>query len=198
MRTLVLILILSAKMVYLFGQQEAEVPKSFQQIDLTASILFQNFSLPFNDVQSNFNHPGLSIGVETNLNRKQNLFLQTGFAGYLNKQMGNGFLITSQTVYRPNLFNYLHPEIKFGLGWLRSYHPVNAYEFADGEWSKKSGGKSQLIIPIGIGLEYKNNFSHSMCRPYISYQIIPNLFYNNVLPLSFYTLVEVGVKLNIK
>jgi len=181
-----------------YGQDTTSITKPFTRFDLAASLDFQNFALPLYDVKSNFTHPGLYSGLETNLNKKQNLLLQAGIGIYLNKEMGNGFFIMDQVTYKPHIFNCIHPEIKFGIGWLRSYHPVKAYKFEGGEWVETPGGKSQLIFPIGLGIEYKKKGAQTPIRPFIFYQAIPNLFYDQVLPLSFYTLFEFGVKVVLK
>ncbi|MFW5793788.1 MAG: hypothetical protein ACOCWC_05845 [Bacteroidota bacterium] len=197
MKKILVLTILIGNVVLLFGQ-EYEGQKAFDKFALINSFVFQNFSLPFYDLKSNFSHPGFIVGGETNLNKKNNLLLNIGLAGYLNKEMGNGFYLQSQTIYRPKLFDYVHPLIKIGVGWHRSYHPVQSYEFIDGDWTKTVGGKSQLTIPIGIGVEYKKNAANKSLIPFLSYQMVPNLYYNKTIPISFYTFFETGIKLKFK
>ena len=160
---------------------------------LTLGIQFENLALPFYDLESNFSHPGWMIGTEVNLNRRKNLQQQFQAAFYLNKETGNGFYLVTQTAYRPALFRHISPEIKLGAGWQRIYHPVRAYEFRDGSWKKTAGGKSQLIIPLGFSLEYHAARGSSHVVPYAGLQLIPALFYNDAIPLNFYTLFQAGV-----
>lgn len=197
MRKIIMFTLLIGNVVFSFGQ-EIESQRAFEKFTITNSFIFHNFSLPFYDLKSNFTHPGFLLGGETNLNKKENLFLSIELGGYLNKEMGNGFYLQCQTIYRPNLFDYVHPMIKFGIGWLRSYHPVQSYEFIDGEWTKTAGGKSQLIVPIGISVDFKKNSTNPLITPFASYQLVPNLFYDKTLPISFYTFFEAGIKLSLK
>lgn len=179
--------------------QDTQVNKSVVcKFPITIGLQFQNFALPFKDFGSNFSHPGISIGSEINLNKRKNLIQQINVGGYLNKEMGNGFLVYSQTAYRPKVFKHLHPGLSIGIGWIHTYHPVDAYAFEDGTWSKTVDGKSQLIIPVGVGIEYNKPTLKPYIVPYLTYQIVPDLFYNDVVQLSFYTIIQLGVKINLK
>jgi hypothetical protein len=112
--------------------------------------------------------------------------------------MGNGFAIYTQTNYRPMIYNYFYIEIKAGLGWQRIYHPVDAYEFKNGNWEKTIGGKSQLIVPLGFSIGYDCNSTKNHIAPFITYQIIPALFYNDTVPLNFYSFFQVGTRIHLK
>lgn len=197
MKKIIVSTLLIGSFVFSFAQKN-EGQKAFEEYTLINSIIFQNFSLPFYDIKSNFLHPGLEIGLESNLNKRGNLFLDIGLGGYINKEMGNGFYFQSQTIFRPNLFKSVKPSVKLGVGWHRTYHPVQSYEFVAGDWAKTADGKSQLTIPIGIGVEYKKNKLDTSLIPFISYQMVPNLYYNKTIPISFYTFFETGIKVNLK
>ena len=181
-----------------YGQDTAAGTKNYRNFPLIVSIQFQNFALPFHDLNSNFTHIGFALGTEVSLNGKQNWAQQLQVGYYLNKEAGNGFFIYTQTVYRPTLFNHFYPELKAGIGWQRVFHPVNAYEFKDGQWVSDAGGKSQVIVPIGISVGYNKYSEKTYASPFISYQVIPALFYNDGIPLSFYSLIQVGTRIHFK
>ncbi len=193
--------ILAVLLAFAFKLEAQEINTSrklFKSRELALAAIFQNFALPFYDIGSNFTHPGVKIGMGGNLNSKENLWLSAEISAYRNSDMGNGHWLGSQFSYRPNLPNYIQPTMNIGLTWLKSYHPVNIYRWENGEWTECRKGKSQLLIPIGIGLEYKKNNSQPKFKPFVSYQIMPALFFNDILPISFYTLFEAGIKYKIK
>lgn len=165
---------------------------SSRHIAFIIGLPFQNFALPFRDLGSNFNHPGIFIGTELGLNKKKNLVQQLHFNYFFNKEMGNGFFIATQTTYRPKIYRHWYTELKAGIGWQRIYHPTNAYKFKNGNWEKTPGGKSQLIIPIGLSIGYGCSGKTPLSL-FITYQIIPALFYNDTVPLNFYSLIQLGI-----
>lgn len=156
---------------------------------------FQNFSLPLHDLGSHFSHPGILLGSEITLNKKKNLSQQLHLTIYRNKEMGNGIMLCTQTAFRPKIYKNFYGEIKGGAGWMRSWHPVQAWRFEEGEWVETGGGKSQLVIPIGISAEYRIQTRSLVLVPSIGYQILPTLFYNDVLPLSFYSTIQAGARI---
>jgi hypothetical protein len=170
--------------------------KDYRNFPLIFSIQFQNFALPFHDLGSNFTHVGFAIGTEVSFNGKQNWVQQVQAGIFLNKESGNGFFTYTQTVYRPAVFHHFFPELKAGIGWQRVFHPVESYKFENGSWVSSLGGKSQLIVPLGISIGYSNYHEHTYAAPFISYQVIPALFYNDGIPLSFYSLFQLGTRIH--
>lgn len=191
-----LLFLLLIKSLEVDAQDNSTYSKKTLNFPVSIALQFQNFSLPVKDLKSHFGHPGVLIGSEIALNKRKTLIQQVNLSGYLNKEMGDGFTVYTQTAYRPHIFKQLYAEAKLGVGWLRSYHPVEAYKYTDGEWVKTPGGKSQLIIPFGVGFEYHKLSTKPSITPYLSYQITPNLFYNDVIPLSFYSFIQAGVRIN--
>ncbi len=165
---------------------------------LIAGVQFQNFSLPLRDINSNFTHPGLFVGTEFFYDQDRQLVQQFTLGGYLNQEMGNGFHVTTQFGYRPNLFKDLFGEIKVGINYLRVFHPTQAYDYVHGEWEKTAGGKSQIGIPFDLGLSYRIDSSTSELSPFVLYQITPALFYNETLPLNIYTNIIIGLRMQLK
>jgi hypothetical protein len=179
--------------------QDSDQPdRGYRNFPLIVSLQFQNFALPFHDLTSNFTHVGISLGTEVSLNGKQNWAQQLQAGYYLNKEMGNGFFTYTQTVYRPTVFKHFYPEVKVGIGWQRAFHPVDAYVFDIGIWTRDAGGKSQLIVPVGISIGYNDYRATTYASPFITYQVIPALFYDDVLPLNFYSLFQVGTRIHFK
>ncbi len=180
-----------------FAQSEATEP-DYRNFPIIVSLQFHNFALPFHDLGSNFRHVGIALGTEVSLNGKQNWAQQFQVGYYLNKEMGNGFFTYTQTVFRPTVFSNFYPEIKAGIGWQRTFHPVDAYTYQDGNYSKVPGGKSQLIVPLGVSVGYNKYSEQTYLSPFVSFQVVPSLFYNDGIPLSFYSLFQVGTRIHLK
>lgn len=178
------------------AQDTNDTGTDYRNFPIILSVQFQNFALPFHDLKSNFTHVGIALGTEVSLNGKQNWAQQFQAGFYLNKDAGNGFFTHTQTVYRPTVFQHFYPELKAGIGWQRVFHPVDAYEFVDGKYVSTAGGKSQVIVPLGISIGYNNYSTKTYLSPFISYQVIPALFYNESIPLSFYSLFQVGTRIH--
>jgi hypothetical protein len=188
-------LLLLFQLLEILAKEEPVKSEFSFRLPLSIGFQFQNFALPFKDIKSNFTHPGLFIGTEIVLNKRGNLIQQIHLAGYLNKEMGEGFQLYSQISYRPGILKHLHPELKIGIGWTRTYHPVDAYRYEKGKWVKTADGKSQLIIPVGLGIEYSRSLIKPHIVPFLCYQVIPDLFYNDIIPLSFHNVIQMGAKI---
>jgi hypothetical protein len=172
--------------------------KNYRNFPLLVTLQFQNLATPFHDLKSNFSHVGVLVGTEVSYNGKQNWVQQFQAGFYFNNDAGNGFMVFTQAVYRPTVFKYFYPEVKAGVGWQRAYHPVDAYEFQNGTYTQVKGGKSQLIVPLGISFGYNKYSDETYLSPFISYQVIPALFYNEGIPLNFYSLFQVGTRVHFK
>jgi len=138
------------------------------------------------------------VGTEISLNGKQNWAQQIQAGYYFNRDAGNGIMAYTQTIYRPTIVDHFYAEVKVGLGWQRVFHPVDAYVFENGQYVSTAGGKSQLIVPIGISVGYNDYKESTYAAPFISYQVIPALFYNDGIPLNFYSLFQVGTRIHFK
>lgn len=158
---------------------------------------FHNFSLPFQDIPSHFHHPGLFAGSELPLNRSKNLFQSAVIGAYLNKEMGDGLYIYSQTSFRPSLHKKFLTEVKGGLGYAFILHPVAARKYEADKWQTITGGKSQLIIPLEISLGYHLKPQSKEFTPFLAYQLTPALFYNRALPFSIYSNILLGMRFKI-
>lgn len=178
------------------AQKNNEQP-SFKKFPIIVGMQYHNFALPFWDLLGNFNHPGLTIGSEIPFNKRESLLQQVSVGGYLNREIGNGIYVSSQLVYRPKLIHNFFGEIKAGISYLRTYHPSQAYEFTNGDWKETVGGKSQLGIPFDVGIGFTTTTDFAKLSPFVSYQVVPALFYNKTLPISLYTNIIFGLRIKL-
>ncbi len=183
--------------VFKVKAQESSLEKEYKRISFVVGMPFHNFAVPLRDLGSNFTHPGLFLGSEIPYNKKGTLIQQVTLGGYLNREIGNGLFINTQFGYRPKVFNDLYGELKVGLGYIRVFHPTQAYEFNDGQWNETNGGKSQLGIPLDFGFGYSFETKYGELSPHITYQVTPALFYNDTLPLNIYTNIIVGLRMKL-
>ena len=180
------------------AQDSGNSTKDYRNFPIIVSVNFQNFALPFKDMNSNFSHVGILLGTEVSLNGKQNWVQQFQAGYYFNNDAGNGIIAYTQTIYRPTIVDHFYGEIKAGIGWQRVFHPVDAYVYENDQYVSTAGGKSQLLVPLGISIGYDDYKEKTYLSPFISYQVIPALFYNDGIPLSFYSLFQVGTRIHFK
>ena len=177
--------------------QERSFEGKYKKISFVVGMPFHNFAIPLRDVESNFTHPGFFVGSEISYNKRGTLIQQVSLGGYLNREIGNGLFLNTQFGYRPKIFDSLYGELKVGLGYIRVFHPTQAYEFNNGQWNETVGGKSQLGIPVDIGFGYSFNTEFGELSPHINYQVTPALFYNETLPLNLYTNIIFGLRIRL-
>lgn len=171
--------------------------KNYRNFPIVIGLHFQNLAMPLRDLKSNFRNIGITIGTEVSHNGRQNWAQQFQVGVYRNAGAGNGFLAYTQTVYRPTVLGHFYPEIKAGIGWQRIFHPVKSYQFQHGVWEQSTGGKSQLIVPLGVSVGYNGyRQDKTYFSPFVSYQILPALFYNKGIPLNFYSAFQVGTRIH--
>ncbi|MEP7127747.1 MAG: hypothetical protein ABI729_02715 [Chitinophagales bacterium] len=195
--TFIICLLLLLQTTFSQAQDSVAPETDYRNFPIIVSVQFQNFALPFHDLKSNFTHVGIALGTEVSLNGKQNWAQQFQAGYYFNKDAGNGFFTYTQTVYRPTVFKHFYPEVKAGIGWQRVFHPVETFEYSNGQLTSTPGGKSQLIVPLGISVGYNNYSTKTYLSPFISYQVMPALFYNDGIPLSFYSLFQIGTRIHL-
>ena len=165
------------------------------QIPLHVGLQFQNMAMPFKDLSSNFNHPGLYLGSEVSLNKKHSLVQELSVGYYINQSLGNGFWAATQLALRVQVMEQWQAGLKFGVGWLRAQHPVSTMTYEHGEWVTVNNAKSQLLIPIGTQLKYRNK--GTSWQPFAEFEVTPALFYNEVVPLNIYSSLKIGASFQI-
>jgi hypothetical protein len=176
----------------LTGQVNSERVNN-SSIPIIITLHFQNLSMPFRDLKSNFGHLGISIGTEFYYNNSKSWSQQVHLGYYFNKQTGNALMLYTQAVYRPFNNEQFSPELKSGIGWQLVSHPVQSLKFNNSKWVRYSKSKLQWIVPTGIGLGYKTDSQYSV---FASYQVVPTFFYNKSIPLSFNSFFQTGILIN--
>lgn len=173
---------------------QAQEARAWSKRELTAGVVFQNLSLPFRDMGSLFLHPGISLGLGTNLNKKENLYVHAEAMAYRNANLGNGHALSLRFSWRPGLQWIIRPDVTMGAGWLTMYNPVQTLEWKDGSWQQARGGKSQILIPAGISLEFNPPNKHYRLRPTAGWEMSANLNYNKTIPLVFLNFLKAGIR----
>jgi len=174
--------------------QQQGATNNYRKFPITLGVQFQNFAMPLKDIGSNFQHSGFFVGTEISLNKNETLLQNATLGSYFNKELGAGTYLSSQFIYQPRLFNRVSLRLQGGAGYLFVRHPVQAYKFENNAWKEIGGGKSQLIIPVELSVGYSFETLFGKHSPFFSYQLSPALFYNQTIPLNFYSNILVGVR----
>lgn len=180
-------------------QAQSDPAKVYHNFPIIVSVQFHSFSLPFRNLGSNFRNVGIGLGTEVSLNGKDNWAQQFGVVWYANKNLGNGILIHTQSVWRPIIADQVYSEVKMGLGYLYSYRPSESYQQMNGEWvSVHKKGKMMFTLPVGLSLGYHNYSTSTQVSPFVSYQFLLVNGYNKSIPLVPETLLQVGSRVHVK
>jgi len=83
--------------------QKAIEEREHKRFPIIVGTQFQNFSMPFGDMGSNFSHPGLLLGTELLYNQKGTLFQNLTIGAYLNRGIGDGIYLNTQFGFRPKI-----------------------------------------------------------------------------------------------
>jgi len=193
MKKVVIALLLSCAILCTHAQEVS----SHRDFPLIVSLQFHAFALPGRDILKNFLNPGIGIGTEFSYNDKQNWVQQIQLVWFRNKAVGNGLLIYTQPVWRPDLGSNAFAEFKIGAGYLWAYRPVRSFQqTSNGSW-KDVGykGKGMLVIPAAIGGGFDATDTAS---PFINYQFLLVPGYNSSIPLVPETLIQIGSRFTIE
>ena len=85
----------------LLAQPDAQ--NDYRNFPIIVMVQFHNLSMPFKDMKSNFSNIGFGLGTELSYNGKSNWVQQFSATWHHNKTVGNGVLLYSQAVWRPNI-----------------------------------------------------------------------------------------------
>ncbi len=172
-------------------------PKAYSNFPLVITLQFHAFSLPFRDMKANFKNIGIGLGTEVSLNGKSNWVQQLNVVWYHNKAMGNGLLLYTQNVWRPDIATNTFAEIKGGVGLLHSFRPVESFQQVNGQWTSVGHkGKSMLAIPVGASLGYESRSASSYIASFASYQFMLVKEYNKTIPIVPETLIQLGTRVH--
>jgi hypothetical protein len=179
----------------LCGQSDPRT--NYTNFPLVLSIQFHAFTLPFRDIKSNFSHVGFGIGTEVSFNGKQNWVQQISAVWYRNKELGNGLLFYTQTVWRPGMGADGFVEAKAGVGYLYSFRPVESFKQENGNWmSAGHRGKGMLTLPVGVSVGYTAHAFNRYVAPFVGYQFLIVSGYNKSIPVVPETLVQIGTRVH--
>lgn len=180
------------------ARSQSETRTGYQNFPIIFMIQFQNLSMPFKDLKSNFSHIGFGVGTEFSYNGKSNFVQQLHITWHRNKVNGNGVLFYSQAVWRPDITNDVYTEIKGGAGYLYSCRPTESFKLKQGRWvSAGKTGKGMLALPVGISVGYHHATTTNMLTsPFITYQLVVLSGYNPSIPVVPETFLQIGSRVH--
>jgi hypothetical protein len=182
----------------LSASAQEESPKAYTNFPIIVSVQFHALSLPFRNLKSNFKNVGIGLGTEVSHNGKQDWVTLFGVLWYRNKPVGNGWLLHTQTAWRPTLAGDVYTEIKAGVGYLISSRPVPSWKQVDGRWENVGRkGKGMFTIPVGVSFGANTWAGNTQVSPFVTYQFLLVTKYNQSIPLVPETLVQTGTRVHV-
>jgi hypothetical protein len=182
--------------VFVCSRGQDKMNKSYRNFPVIITVQFHSLSLPFKDLKSNFSNVGIGVGTEISFNGRQDWVQQFSIALNRNRNIGNGLLFSTQTVWRPTITNHFYTEVKAGVGYNYCYRPVESYKPKNGNWiavGKK--GKGMFTLLGGVSAGYDNYSSATYMSPFASYQVLILKGYNKSIPIVPETLLQVGSRI---
>ena len=187
--TLLLCLLLSLQV----AEAQNESPQEYQNFPIIITLQFHSLSIPFKNMKSNFKNFGIGIGTEVSYGNSPRGVQQFNLLWYRNKAVGNGILLSTQAVWRPDFDTQVFGELKTGIGYLMSFRPSRSFTQNNGVWTFVGRkGKGMFVIPTGISLGYYPDNEDFTISPFASYQLLLLKDYNTTIPLVPETLFQVG------
>jgi hypothetical protein len=185
-------------MLSLNADGQDKIDKSYRNFPVIVSVQFHSLTLPFKNLGSNFSNVGIGVGTEISYNGKQNWAQQFSVLWYRNKNLGNGVLLNTQTVWRPTIADNFYAEVKAGLGYNYSSRPVESFKSSNGEWvAVGHKGKGMLALLTGVSGGYSKYSDATYASPFVSYQLLVLKGYNNSIPIVPETLIQVGSRVHL-
>lgn len=176
---------------------QTKTDKEHRNFPLILTVQFNSLALPFKDLKTNFSNVGIGVGTEVSFNGYQNWVQQFNIGWIGNKTTGNGWLLSTQTVWRPTIVDKFFGELKFGVGYKYNSRPVESYKQEDGRWiSVRNKGKGMFTIPVGISAGYNGYSSGTYFSPFVSYQFLVLKGYNKSIPIAPETLLQAGTRIH--
>jgi hypothetical protein len=176
------------------GFSQQKTGKDFRNFPLILTLQFHSLSMPFKDLGSHFKNIGFGIGTEVSHNGNHDWVQQFGIIRYRNKAVGNGWLFSTTTAWRPYIGKPVYGEVRLGIGYQLASKPSHNWVQKDGKWiSAGKKGKGMLAIPAGIAVgyhDYKDNKTYA--APFVGYQVNFLKGYSKDLPIVPQTLLQAG------
>ena len=198
-RQIILLTLTSLTMANVAYPQEKS-GKDFRNFPIVITLQFHSLAMPFKDIGSHFKNIGFGIGTEVSHNGSNDWVQQFGIIRYRNKALGNGWLFSTTTAWRPWLGEPVYGEVRIGIGYLLASKPSANWIQKDGKWiSAGKKGKGMLAIPAGIGLGFHDlQDDKTYVSPFMGYQVNFLKGYSKDLPLVPETLLQTGAGIHPK
>lgn len=166
----------------------------YRNFPVIITLQFHSLSMPFRDIGGAFRNLGLGIGTEVSFNGRHDWVQQFSTLWYRNKATGNGWVLYTQTAYRPDIGNAgWYGEVKAGIGYYLAKRPNPGWQQVDGQWLPAARkGKGMLTIPVGIGAGYHHWSAQTYAAPFATYQFMPAIGYNQSVPVAPQTFLQLG------
>jgi len=177
-----------------------KIPKS---LCLTFSVFNHSISTPFHKIVTTPFHPGVQVGIEGRYVETQHskLFQTLNLGWFYNKYNGTGFYVNTELSYRYTTRYKIFAEIHVGLGYLRTYHPVDIYELnSSGTYTKaRDSGYSSPLVSFAFGLGYAIKSSSDFSfAPFVLYESLIQTRYSSDVEVFPQSALHVGVRINKK
>jgi hypothetical protein len=196
MKKVALLLLISWMLCFQAGAQD-KIDRPYRNFPVILSIQFHSLSLPFRNFSSNFSNVGIGLGTEVSFNGQQNWVQQFNFVWYRNKNIGNGLLLNTQTIWRPTIVDNFYSEVKAGVGYNYSFRPVESFKPTPERWLPVGNkGKGMLALMTGVSAGYNNYSSATYASPFVSYQFMVLKNYNKSIPIVPETFIQVGSRIH--
>ncbi|HJS54684.1 MAG TPA: hypothetical protein VJ765_09080 [Chitinophagaceae bacterium] len=180
-----------------FLSAQAKTEKEYRNFPLILTVQFHSLTLPFKDIKSNFCNVGIGLGTEVSFNGYQNWVQQFNIGWIRNKTTGNGWLLSTQTVWRPAIADDFFAELKIGVGYKYNSRPVESYKQENGQWvAVGQKGKGMLVVPVGFSVGYNGYSPGTYFSPFVSYQLLVLKGYNTSVPIVPETLLQTGTRVH--
>lgn len=188
------LLTLACTMLAYTALGQEKTGKDYRNFPIILTLQFHSLSMPFKDLGGHFKNVGFGIGTEVSLNGNHDWVQQFGIIRYRNKGVGNGWLFSTQTAYRPWLGQPVYGEVRLGIGYLLASKPSTNWVQKNGKWTAEGKkGKGMLAIPAGISLGYHDYLeSKTYVSPFVGYQVNFIKGYSKDLPLVPETFFQLG------
>ncbi|HET9825601.1 MAG TPA: hypothetical protein VFP87_09705 [Chitinophagaceae bacterium] len=182
--------------LHFHGQDK--IDRSYRNFPIVVSMQFHSLSLPFRHLRSNFSNVGLGLGTEVSHNGAENWVQQFNVIWYRNKNIGNGLLLNTQTVWRPTIAGDMYSEIKAGVGYNYCFRPVESFRPGKAGWLPAGRkGKGMLTILGGVSAGLDKYSSATYVSPFASYEFLLLKGYSKSIPIVPETLFQVGSRIHL-
>jgi hypothetical protein len=177
--------------------------KPHKPYSVTFSLFNHAVAMPFHKMINKPFHPGIQAGIEARYfeTNRSKLFQAFNLGMFYNKYNGTGFYLNTDLSYRYTSRYNIYAEIFAGVGYLRTYHPVDIFELTSpGIYEKaRDKGFSSAIVTFGFGLGYSIKSSTAFSfAPFIRYGCLIQTHYSPDLGVLPHAALHAGVRINKK